>query len=50
MPRRDLFVDLAVLERHGSCTATAVTHRNQLYASLHPIRVYSVFNPWLSFP
>ncbi len=35
----DLVADLPVLERHGSCTPIAVTHRNQLFASLHPIRV-----------
>src|SRR5262249_20771486 len=38
----DLFGDLPVLERHGSCTPIAVT------PSLHPIRVQSAFNPWLS--
>jgi hypothetical protein len=35
----DLFGNLPGLERHGSCTPIAVTYRNRLFASLHPIRV-----------
>jgi hypothetical protein len=39
-----------VLERHGSCTPIAVTLRDRFFANLHPVRVQSAFNRWLSFP